>query len=120
MLRAHTVSVLVNNAGVVSGKTLLELSNAEIRFLFFSPFFYILTPRKVCESPFGWLRSLCRRTIGVNLMAHYWTLRAFLPTLMEQDGGAAVVTVSSLMGQVRPLVRRTFIAAGRAKIARSA
>lgn len=68
------VSVLVNNAGVVSGKTLLELSDADIR-----------------------------RTVGVNLMSHFWMTRAFLPDMLQlsaKGSEAAIVTISSLMGQM--------------------
>ncbi len=59
------VDVLVNNAGVVSGKPLLELSEAEID-----------------------------RTFAVNTRALYRTTRAFLPGMIERGTGT-VVTVSS-------------------------
>jgi len=62
------VEVLVNNAGVVSGKQLLELSERDIR-----------------------------RTFAVNVLAHFWTVQAFLPRMLERDSGQ-VVTIASTCG----------------------
>jgi all-trans-retinol dehydrogenase (NAD+) len=64
------VDVLVNNAGIVAGKYLLDLSDAEIE-----------------------------RTFAVNTLALYWTTRAFLPAMIESDAGH-VVTVASAGGLV--------------------
>ena len=59
------IDILINNAGIVSGKSLLELSDAEIE-----------------------------RTFQVNTLALFWTVRAFLPSMLEQDSGH-VVTIAS-------------------------
>lgn len=59
------IDVLVNNAGVVAGKPLLELSDADIE-----------------------------RTFQTNTLAHFWTLRAFLPAMLARGDGH-VVTVAS-------------------------
>ncbi|NIR45548.1 MAG: SDR family oxidoreductase [Gemmatimonadetes bacterium] len=64
------VDVLINNAGVVAGKPLLELSDEEIE-----------------------------RTLDINAMAHFWTVRAFLPAMIERDSGH-IVTVASAGGLV--------------------
>ena len=64
------VEVLVNNAGIVSGKPFLELSEEQIR-----------------------------RTLEVNTLAHFWTLRAFLPQMVARNHGA-VITISSAGGIV--------------------
>lgn len=40
-----------------------------------------------------------RRTVSVNLLAHFWTLRAFLPDMLACNDGA-VVTMSSAMGLI--------------------
>jgi all-trans-retinol dehydrogenase (NAD+) len=70
-LRDHgPVDVLVNNAGVVSGKTLLEASDDEVL-----------------------------RTFDVNALALFWTTRAFLPGMVERDRGH-VVTIASAAGVV--------------------
>jgi len=61
-------TVLVNNAGIVHGKLLLDL-----------------TPDKI------------RQTFGVNTLAHFWTLKAFLPDMVKNKTGH-VVTVGSVMG----------------------
>ena len=37
------------------------------------------------------------RTFGVNTLAHFWTLKAFLPAMIEQKEGH-IVTMSSVMG----------------------
>ncbi|KAF9021495.1 retinal short-chain dehydrogenase/reductase [Hymenopellis radicata] len=61
-------TVLVNNAGVVQGKPILDL-----------------TPQDV------------QQTFGVNTLSHFWTLKAFLPGMIERKAGH-VVTMSSIMG----------------------
>ncbi|HRA76410.1 MAG TPA: SDR family oxidoreductase [Propionicimonas sp.] len=67
---AGEVDVLVNCAGVVTGKPLLEASEAAIR-----------------------------RTFEVNTLAGYWTTRALLPGMLARDRGT-VVTVASAAGLV--------------------
>ena len=62
------VDVLVNNAGVVSGSPLLELTEDDIE-----------------------------RTFRVNVLAHFWTIRAFLPAMVEQGSGH-IVTIASAAG----------------------
>ncbi|XP_050452080.1 17-beta-hydroxysteroid dehydrogenase 13-like isoform X2 [Cataglyphis hispanica] len=60
------VTILVNNAGTLFVKKLLDQSADEIR-----------------------------RVIDVNLISHYWTLQAFLPSMIEKNHGH-VVAISSL------------------------
>lgn len=62
------VDILVNNAGIVSGKSLLELADEEIE-----------------------------RTFQVNTLALFWTVRAFLPQMLERNSGH-VVTIASAAG----------------------
>jgi NAD(P)-dependent dehydrogenase (short-subunit alcohol dehydrogenase family) len=62
-----TVTVLINNAAVVHGKPLLQLSAEEVETSF--------------------------RT---NIMAHYNTLRLFLPGMIK-EGRGSVITVSSVL-----------------------
>lgn len=64
------VDVLINNAGIVSGKLLLDLSSTEIE-----------------------------RTLAVNTLALFWTTRAFLPAMIERNDGH-VVTIASAGGIV--------------------
>ncbi|KAL5615344.1 hypothetical protein BROUX41_005391 [Berkeleyomyces rouxiae] len=64
-------TVLINNAGVVIGKTLLDMSVAEVE-----------------------------KSINTNLLGHFYTLKAFLPSLTKAPRGGTIVTVSSVMGQV--------------------
>ncbi|OJD40550.1 short-chain dehydrogenase reductase family protein [Diplodia corticola] len=66
-----TPTVLINNAGVVNGKPLLDLSPAEIE-----------------------------RNFRVNLLAHFHTLQTFLPGMLNARNGGTVVTVSSVLGKV--------------------
>jgi NAD(P)-dependent dehydrogenase (short-subunit alcohol dehydrogenase family) len=66
------VHVLVNNAGIVSGKRLLDLSPEDIE-----------------------------RTFRVNTLAHFWTLQAFLPAMIARDAGH-VVTIASAAGFCAP------------------
>lgn len=58
--------MLINNAGVVRGKSILDSSEKDIRF-----------------------------TFDVNSLAHYWIIKEFLPSLVENNHGM-VVTVASI------------------------
>ncbi|TFK22320.1 retinal short-chain dehydrogenase/reductase [Coprinopsis marcescibilis] len=63
-------TVLINNAGVVQGKLILDLAPEDLN-----------------------------QTFGVNTLAHFYTLKAFLPSMIENKVGH-VITVSSVMGIV--------------------
>jgi all-trans-retinol dehydrogenase (NAD+) len=67
---AGDVDVLINNAGIVSGRPLLELPDDKIE-----------------------------RTFGVNTLALFWTTKAFLPA-MKARGSGHVVTVASAAGLI--------------------
>ncbi|KAG9317366.1 retinal short-chain dehydrogenase/reductase [Chiua virens] len=80
-------TMLVNNAGVVQGKLLLDLDPLDIY---------------QCESPAlnqVVLTQRTDRTFGVNTFAHFWTLKAFLPKMIERNSGH-IVTMASVMGFV--------------------
>lgn len=68
--RVGDPTVLINNAGVVSGRTLLDSSERDIRF-----------------------------TFDVNTFAHYWMVREFLPAMCRANHGM-VVTVASVAAWV--------------------
>ncbi|KAK6906952.1 hypothetical protein L486_04327 [Kwoniella mangroviensis CBS 10435] len=63
-------TIIVNNAGVVKGKLLLDLTEDDVK-----------------------------DTFGSNTLAHFWILKAFLPSLLRQNHGH-IITVSSVMGVV--------------------
>jgi len=62
------VTMLVNNAGVVTGKNFLECSD-----------------------------SLNELTMDVNTSSHFWTIKTFLPEMLKNDHGH-IVTISSVAG----------------------
>ena len=62
------VDILVNNAGVVSGRPFLECTDEQLI-----------------------------RTMEINTMAHFWTVRAFLPEMIKDNSGH-IVTVASAGG----------------------
>ncbi|XP_013812865.2 estradiol 17-beta-dehydrogenase 11 [Apteryx mantelli] len=62
------VSILVNNAGVITTADLLSTQDQEIEKMF-----------------------------AVNTLAHFWTTKAFLPTMMDNNYGH-IVTVASAAG----------------------
>eukprot|EP00795_Rhopilema_esculentum_P008576 gene8576-14584_t len=62
------VTILVNNAGIVTGKKFLQ------------------TPD-----------DLAQKTFEVNTLAHFWTTKAFLPAMMEMDHGH-IVSIASAAG----------------------
>ncbi|KAJ8946339.1 hypothetical protein NQ318_004229 [Aromia moschata] len=62
------VDVLINNAGIVCGQTLLDIPDYMIE-----------------------------KTYKVNILSHYWTTKAFLPDMLKKEQGH-IVTVGSLTG----------------------
>lgn len=64
------VTILINNAGIASGRLLLD------------------TPD-----------HLIQRTFDVNVLAHFWTTKAFLPKMIESNHGH-IVTIASLAGYI--------------------
>lgn len=68
--RVGAIDVLINNAGVVSGRSLLEISDEKIE-----------------------------RTLHVNTFALFWTTRAFLPEMVRRGEGH-IVTVASAAGLI--------------------
>lgn len=60
------ITILVNNAGVVRGKTILEMTEKDVRF-----------------------------TFDVNSISHYLLAKEFLPAMVKRDHGM-VVTIASL------------------------
>lgn len=68
LTEAGPVHVLINNAGIVSGKPFLECSDEQIE-----------------------------RTMKVNTMALFWTTKAFLPQMIK-NGRGHLVTVASAAG----------------------
>ncbi|KAL5530289.1 hypothetical protein ACEPAF_6546 [Sanghuangporus sanghuang] len=63
-------TVLINNAGVVQGKLFLDLTPDDVK-----------------------------QTFDVNVLSHFWTLKAFLPEMIRRKSGH-VVTISSVLGLV--------------------
>ncbi|PIK52311.1 putative 17-beta-hydroxysteroid dehydrogenase 13-like [Apostichopus japonicus] len=64
------VNILINNAGILVGQSILDLTDEQII-----------------------------RTMNVNVMAHFWTIRAFLPDMLKADSGH-IVTIASVAGYV--------------------
>lgn len=64
------LDILVNNAGVLIGKPFLELDEKDIR-----------------------------KTFEVNVIAHFWTIKEFLPSMMERNHGH-LVTVASMAAKM--------------------
>jgi all-trans-retinol dehydrogenase (NAD+) len=64
------VDILINNAGVVSGSTLLETPDERVL-----------------------------KTIEVNVLAPFWTCKAFLPSMLERNSGH-IVNIASAAGVI--------------------
>ncbi|KAL9970364.1 hypothetical protein ACROYT_G022723 [Oculina patagonica] len=64
------VTLLVNNAGIVTGKKLLDISAEEIL-----------------------------ATFDVNSLSHFWTIKEFLPSMMQHNHGH-IVSIDSICGYV--------------------
>ncbi|GFY55441.1 hypothetical protein TNIN_458791 [Trichonephila inaurata madagascariensis] len=68
--KAGEVTLLINNAGIMQNLPMLELSTVIIK-----------------------------KTFEVNLLSHFWTIRAFLPN-MEKNNQGHIVAISSCAGLV--------------------
>jgi all-trans-retinol dehydrogenase (NAD+) len=64
------VDILINNAGIVSGRSFLQSTDETLR-----------------------------RTMEVNILAHFWTVKAFLPDMIRSNTGH-IVTIASAGGIV--------------------
>lgn len=65
-----TVTILINNAGVASSMKFIDMPD-----------------------------KLIIRTMNVNVMSHFWTTKAFLPSMMENNKGH-IVSIASLAGHI--------------------
>ncbi|KAI1344026.1 NAD(P)-binding protein [Xylariaceae sp. FL0016] len=66
-----TPTILINNAAVVVGKSLLEMEPEDFE-----------------------------RSISTNLTAHFHTIKRFLPGMIQNETGGTIVTLSSVLGQL--------------------
>ncbi|KAI0517361.1 short-chain dehydrogenase [Xylaria bambusicola] len=66
-----TPTVLVNNAAIVVGKKLLDMSVDEVD-----------------------------RSLKTNLLSHFYTVKTFLPGMINNETGGTIVTVSSVIGHL--------------------
>ncbi|NWW45155.1 RDHE2 dehydrogenase, partial [Pedionomus torquatus] len=64
------VSILINNAGIVTGKSFMDCPD-----------------------------SLVEKSMEVNIMAHFWTYKAFLPAMMASNHGH-LVSIASAAGLI--------------------
>ena len=68
-------TILINNAGVVQGKLVIDLSIEDIQ----QYVVYIYQTTSLLKSSF--------RTFGVNTFSHFWILKAFLPAMLKKKSG---------------------------------
>ncbi|XP_015928543.1 short-chain dehydrogenase/reductase family 16C member 6 [Parasteatoda tepidariorum] len=65
---AGVVTILINNAGIVQGKPILELDDKQVE-----------------------------KTMNVNALSHVWMIKSFLPDMLQNDHGH-IVSIASLAG----------------------
>lgn len=78
MVQIGEPTILINNAGVVQGKLVIDLSVEDVQQ--YVVFIYQVT---------SFLRSSFR-TFGVNTFSHFWILKAFLPAMLKNKSGHIV------------------------------
>ncbi|KAI1438890.1 short-chain dehydrogenase [Xylaria sp. CBS 124048] len=66
-----TPTVLINNAAIVVGKKLLDMSTDEID-----------------------------QSLKTNLLSHFYTIKTFLPGMINNETGGTIVTLSSVIGHL--------------------
>lgn len=64
-----TPTILINNAAQVTGKRLLDISMEEVE-----------------------------RSLTTNLLSHFYTIKTFLPGMLQAETGGTIVTISSVLG----------------------
>jgi NAD(P)-dependent dehydrogenase (short-subunit alcohol dehydrogenase family) len=64
-------TICINNAGIVNGKTLWELTAKDVQ-----------------------------RNFNVNLISHFNTIRTFLPGMLASETGGTIVTIASVLGKL--------------------
>ncbi|SMR41821.1 unnamed protein product [Zymoseptoria tritici ST99CH_1E4] len=64
-------TILLNNAGIVNGKPLWDLTMKDIE-----------------------------RNFSVNLISHFHTIRTFLPGMLASETGGTIVTIASVLGKL--------------------
>ncbi|KAK5632507.1 hypothetical protein RRF57_008221 [Xylaria bambusicola] len=70
-IQLGTPTVLINNAAIVVGKKLLDMSVDEVD-----------------------------RSLKTNLLSHFYTVKTFLPGMINNETGGTIVTVSSVIGHL--------------------
>lgn len=68
-------TVLINNAGVARGKTIMDAEPADVRF-----------------------------TFDVNTLSHYWITKAFLPSMIRRNHGMIVTVTSQASWLTAPFI----------------
>lgn len=71
-------TILINNAGVVQGKLVIDLSVEDVQ----QYVVYLYQVTSFLSSSF--------RTFGVNTFSHFWILKAFLPAMLKKKSGHIV------------------------------
>ena len=66
------ITSLINNAGITTGKSIIDLSYQEIE-----------------------------KTIQINLLSNFYTIKAFLPDMLKNKRGY-IVTIASVLGYMSP------------------
>ncbi|KAI2642286.1 short-chain dehydrogenase [Xylaria nigripes] len=66
-----TPTILINNAAIVVGKRLLDMDTDEID-----------------------------KSLRTNLLSHFYTIKAFLPGMIDNETGGTIVTLSSVIGHL--------------------
>jgi NAD(P)-dependent dehydrogenase (short-subunit alcohol dehydrogenase family) len=103
MLRSCQVghpTIIVNNAGVVQGKLILDLTPEDVKQ--YAPRFFILL---------SWaLKRSRNRTFAVNTLAHFWTLKAFLPAMIQANSGHIVSVYSHCSDKIHRTVCKVTVA----------
>lgn len=70
-IQLGTPTILINNAAVVVGKKLLDMDADEID-----------------------------KSLKTNLLSHFYTIKRFLPGMIDNETGGTIVTLSSVIGHI--------------------
>ena len=86
-------TMIVNNAGIVQGKKILDLSEEDVNEYVAHPNPLPPLSSLIVYAARSETDSVCfssHRTVGVNLTSHFWILKAFLPAMIARKSGHVV------------------------------
>ena len=98
-----TPTVLINNAAIVNGKKILDLSAEEIETYVPPPLSSPVSKTRSRVKVVWWITNPLptSRNFKTNLLSSFYTIKQFLPGMLKLNRGS-IITVSSVLSSIAP------------------